>query len=642
LLRTAVLAHLSGPLCDAVTGATDGQAMLEQLEHANLFLVPLDGERGWYRYHHLFAEVLRQRLRQTEPALVPELHRRASAWFAERGLDAEAIQHALAAEDWQRAAQLLEQLTIAPSSRSSFNGQLHTMRGWLEALPETLVRARPVLCIAHAIALMFTNDLDGAEARLLDAERGVGPDTPSEEARFLLSWVAMNRASIARFSGDLARCVEYARQALQSQPAGPVGIRAPALVNAAHAYLVTGDVTAVTEREVAAVVGPARESGNIFAILRGLTTLARLQVLRGRLHQAEATYAEAAQVAPGSGAMLALVGAPAYYIGLGDLWRERNDLDAAEEHLARGLALVSGALTVDAEYATLGHIALARLLQARGEADRALATLDAFAHLGRERRFHAPLLARGAAARARLDLARGDQAAALRWAEECGLHPTDAPDFPREFEHLTLARVLIAAGHEGSAAHARDADGVLRLLDRLLAAAEACERLGSVIEICTLRALALRTLGDRGAALAHIERSLQLASPEGYVRVFADEGAPLAELLGAWHADRRRSPAPGLRDYAAGLLAAFAVPVRGSLTPRPRGDAASLPEPLSERELAVLRLIAEGLSNGEIAARLFVAISTVKWHINAIFGKLAVTSRTQAVARARALHLLGE
>jgi LuxR family maltose regulon positive regulatory protein len=561
LLETAILERLCASLCAAVTGRdgvddaadpTASQAMLEHLDRANLFLIALDDERQWYRYHHLFAEVLRQRLRQTQPNRLPDLHRRAGTWFEQQGLVAEAVQHALAADDWERAARLIEQSALLAVVR----GQVHTVLGWLNRLPEALVRMRPLLCIVHATALMYSNHLQAAEARVQDAERCVQAETPEDQARLIRGQAAVTRASMARFSGDLARCVILAQQALDLLPQTDI-LHPIAMVNASHAYLVSGDVTRGRERRAAEVIAPLHAAGNLFALLRSITNLARLQTLQGRPRQAAATYAEALQVAPGPEGLRALVGGPAYYCGLGDLLREWNDFAAAERHLQQGLDLVMGALIVDADTVALGYLARARLQQARGEHVEALATLDEFMQIAERRSFAGHLVARGAAVQARVWLAQGDLPAAARWAGARGLSAADELDVPREAEYLTFARVRIAQARSDQALTEHPLHDALHLLDRLLQAAEAGARMGSVIEILILRALALQAYGDLAGALAALERALALAEPEGYVRLFADEGAPMIDLL-------RRAQARGSAPaYVALLLAACSTPVAG-------------------------------------------------------------------------------
>jgi LuxR family maltose regulon positive regulatory protein len=415
---------------------------------------------------------------------------------------------------------------------------------------------RPLLCIVHAVALMYSNQLEAAEARVQDAERCVQADTPADQTRLIRGQAAVTRASIARFSGDLARCVTRAQEALDLLPQTDV-LHPSAMVNACHAYLVSGDVTRDSERRAAEVIAPLRASGNLFTLLRSITNLARLQMLQGRLRQAAATYAEVLQVAPGPEGLRALVGSPAYYCGLGDLSREWDDLAAAERHLQQGLDLVMGTLIVDAETVALGYLALARLQQARGEPVEALATLDGFAQIAARRSFAGHLVARGAAVQAQMWLAQGDLPAAARWAEASGLSADDDLNFRREVEYLALARVRIAQARSDRARTERPLHDALHLLDRLLQAAEAGARMGSALEILILRALALQAQGNLTGAEAALERALALAEPEGYVRIFADEGAPMVELL-------RRARARGIAPaYVATLLAACSAQVAG-------------------------------------------------------------------------------
>ena len=645
LLRTSVLDRMCASLCEAVTSRGDNQEILERLDHANLFVIALDDERQWYRYHQLFADVLRQRLSQTQVDLAPELHLRASAWFEGEGLVSEAIHHALQARYFERAADMIEQSGL----QIMLDGQIYTVRAWIDALPDALVRTRPILCIIHAGALMFTNRSDAAEGRLQDAERCVQADSPDGKARTILGQAAMLRASIRRLSGDLADCVNYARRALDLLPqAAPQ--RGAAMSNASLIYQISGEVTLTNERLVEAAADTSRAFGDPHALLGSLTNLARLRMLQGRLRVAAAAYDEASRVAQGQAGLRLVVNSPAYYVGLGDLLRERNDVDAAEKHLLQGLDLAKGTLAVDVEVVALGFITLARLHQARGEHGAALAVLEDFAQLARQRNVVAPLLARGEATRARVRLAQGDLAAAVRWAEESGLDADDEPSYPKEAEYLTLVRVLIAQGRDGPEGPYFDDALALGLIDRLLADAESGARMGSVIEILILQALALQARRDTSGALAALERALTLAEPEGYVRLFVDEGAPMAALLSEFLKARRKGPRDarhhGLLGYVQRLLAAFESPHTSTKPPVPNGFAwtpdQQLVDPLTAREREVLELIAEGLSNPEIATRLFIATSTVKGYVHSLFRKFEVDSRTRAVARARELNLISE
>ena len=635
LLETSVLDRMCGPLCDAVISGDNAQEILEHLEHANLFVIPLDDERHWYRYHHLFVDVLRQRLHQTQAHLAPELHRRASAWFEQQGLETEAIQHALAAADWERATRLL--VHFAPPV--AFGGQFDTMLAWLDALPNALVRSNPTLCVYHAGTLMYTNKVEAAEARLRDAERGVQEGVSEDQARLIRGQVAAIRAAIARIYGDLALCVALGHQALELLPEPervPLRLRTVAALSVARAFLVSGDATRASESAVASVVAPLRASGNRYGALLSVTNLARLHVLQGRLQQAASTYQEAMEMVSESGEMQGLVGGPTYYFGMGDLCREWNDLEAAQSHLEQGMELAKGTLTVDADTLLLGFLSMARLQQALGNPNEALTTLEEFAQLARQRNFFAPLLARVEAAKARVRLAQGDLAAAVRWTETSGLRADDELNYPQEGEYLTLARVLIARGQEDLSG--RLLDDALGLLGRLHSMAEDAGRMGGVIEILSVRALALKKRGDSSEALITLERTLLLAELEGYVRVFVDEGEPMAALLSEFLKALRKGSREAydrtLLDYVRRLLAAFESRHKSTELP--------LLAPLTAREREVLDLIASGLSNQEIANRLFVEVSTVKSYVNRIFRKLGVESRTQAVVEAHKLHLISE
>jgi len=454
------------------------------------------------------------------------------------------------------------------------------------------------------------------------------------------------RAAIARFSGDLERSIAIGRKALELLPETEATARerASAGTNAVLAYQVSGDVAPANERPLEEAIASFRASGALIALLNGINHLARMRTLQGRLRAAVATYEEAAEVASGRYGARNLVNSAAYYVGLGDVHREWNDLDPAESHLRRGTDLVAGAIMVEADVATHGYLSLARLQQARGRLDDAFATLERFANLARQRDFAARLVARSEAARARVALMQDDLPAAVRWAEASELGFDDEPSYPREEQYLTLVRVLIAQGRlDPTGSYLDDALG---LLDRLLGAAEDGARMGSVIEILVLRALALQAQNESSDALATLERALVLAQPEGYVRIFVDEGVPMAVLLSEFLKTRRKGSRGAKQltslTYVRRLLAALESP-HTSTDPSvgPASESSqSVPVPLTTREREVLTLVVEGLSNREIAARLFIEVSTVKGYVHSLLRKLEVDSRTQAISRANELHLL--
>jgi LuxR family maltose regulon positive regulatory protein len=411
-------------------------------------------------------------------------------------------------------------------------------------------------------------------------------------------------------------------------------------MNMAHAYLADGIVTHLAEKTAEEAITPLRSIGNLFATLIAVTNLARLQALQGRCRQAAASFALAEDVSPGGGRLQELLNGASFYIGLGDLLREWNDLEGAHQQLKLGLELVRGALSVDADVVATGYVALAKLRQASGDLSGGLAALDEFTQLARERKYFPPVRARGEATRAQLWLWGNHFDDAIRWAEKSGLDADD-DDLPylHEVEYLTLARVLTAQ---------RQTEDALQLLARLLSAAEAGGRMGRVIEILMLQALALQTRGLSVAALTALDRAICLAEPEGYIRIFVDEGEPMRKALQNWRVETGRQKdltkaQTRLLAYADKLLKAFTtespqLPIAGensSLLVHSPGFV----ESLTARELEVLHLIAEGLSNLAIAQKLFLSTGTVKVHLKHIYGKLDVNTRTQAVARLRELNL---
>ena len=641
LLRTSILERMCGELADAVLAdegdaAGSGRRRLLALERASLFVVPLDEARKWYRYHHLFGDVLRQRLAQDTPAdTVARLHVRASAWFEREGLVHEAVRHALDADDRDRATRLIERAGI----RLVVGGEVQTVLGWLDRLPEVHLRTRPRLCVTDALARLFANDLAGAEARVADAERTIGPDTPPDAASTTRGLVAAIHANTAQFTGDIAACVAFGEEVLRLLPEEEVIARTTARLHIAKAFRIDGDVTEPMEQRAVAVVAPIRASGSLLGSVSAIGNVARLQRLQGRLRAAAATYAEMLDLGPGADGLRGLHGSLAYYVGLGDLYREWNDLDAAEAHLREAMAMLPDRLSADADDVVLGHVALAGVQRARGDLSLAAATLDRLGDEARRRRFVPHLVGRVAAERARLALAGGDASGAAAWVESSGLRPDDAVAFPHEAEYLALARASIARADRGNAHLV--IPPILRLLERMLGDATRKARNASSVEILIVRALAHQAHRDQAAAVESVGRALALAEPEGWLRVFLDEGAAMESLL---RTTRSRGVAPRAIDR---LLAALpggapAGPpdVRSARAARAgRVDDVGF-EALSARELEVLDLIGRGRSNAEIAGSMVVAVSTVKTHVNSIFGKLGVTSRSEAIERARELRLL--
>ena len=627
LLQTSILGRLSGPLCDAVTGQGGGKAMLEALGRGNLFLVPLDDRRRWYRYHHLFADMLQARLLDEQPGQVPGLHRRASAWYQQNGEQSVAIGHALAAQDFGRAADLVER--AIPAMR--ITRQEATVHGWLKALPDEVVRVRPMLSFAVAGALLTGGEPEEVEVRLRDAERwleeaavtGEGSLAPpgemvvadEEEYRRLPGAIELYRSALALVRGDVPGTVRHARRTLDLALTEDHGVRAGAAGFLGLAFWASGDLEAAHPAWAQCAAG-LRRSGQIADIFGCAIAMADIRLVQGRLGEAMRTYDQALQRASEQDGPV-LRGTADMYVGMSEVHRERGDLQAATQQLLRSQEL--GEYNGLPQNPYRWRVAMARIRQAEGDLGGALDLLNEAERLYVGDFF--PNVRPVPALKARVWIAQGRLGEALGWAHEQGLSADDDLSYLREFEHITLARILLARSR-GEPVHQ-----VTRLLERLLLAAEEGGRTGHVIEILVLQALALQTLRDIPAALAGLERAVTLAEPEGYVRVFADEGAPMASLL------RAAAKQGTAGNYVRRLLAAVSEtgqdsPVRQALI-----------DPLSERELEVLRLLGTELDGPAIARELMVSLSTVRTHTKHIYAKLAVTNRRAAVRRAAELDL---
>jgi len=610
LLETSVLDRLHGALCDAVTGTAGGKAALESLDRQNLFVIPLDDRREWYRYHHLFADVLRARLLDEDPDAAVALHRRASAWFADHGESTDAIRHALAAGDVTGAAALAER--ALPAMRR--DRQDATIRAWARAIPADVVRVRPVLAVGFVGGAMSTGDLDRVAASLDEAEqwlaltpdaRAAGGMVVEDDAqlRALPGAIEMYRAALALTDGDLAGTVAHARRALTLAPDDDDLGRAAAQALLGLAAWSEGDLDTAFAAYTEAIAG-MRRIGHIADILGCSIAMADIRVAQGRLRDAQRLYEQGLQLVAdhGSGP---LRGTADMHVGLAEIRRERDDRDAAAEHLRRAEALEAFGTR---QYAYRARAVRAGLLLAEGDTAGCLALLDEAERLY-DTDF-SPAVRPVGARRARTYVLQGDLAAARAWVRERNLSTDDDVRYVTEFEHITLAIVLL---HDRPSD--RDLQRVLALLDRLLAAAEAGDRGSSVIEILAVQALAFDARGDRVSALDALRRATALAEPEGYVRVFSFLGPRLHTL--------RDALAPGASRTGA---------VRS-------GAAPGLVDPLSDRELDVLRLLRSDLSGPDIARELTVSLNTLRTHTKRIYTKLGVTSRREAVTRADELGL---
>ena len=629
LRETSVLERLSGPLCDAVTGRADGQVMLEEIERANLFLVPLDDVRGWWRYHHLFADLLRARLEQAFPQRLRELHRNAAAWLERHGLVDDAIQHALTAGEAAWAARLVEQ-----HAQARFMGsEGATVDRWLKALPPELIPARPQLGVLSAMRALLGGRVDEVGPLLADAERayaGQPQEPPASGPANVPAMLALLRAELARQHGDLDRTIAFAEQALAGLPEDDHLVRSLVDWTRAVADWLGGRL-AQAEPALARIVAAQWAAGEHDLALSVCYELSLIQRALGRLGAARRTCQEALERAAQSGRPLPAVGAA--HVGLAEVLRQRNELDAALDHATQGVALcrqLAYAQPLAAGLTTMAWIRHAQgdpagALQAIVQAERVRPDLGVVALLN-------PVPAQ----RGRLLLADGQVTEAAHWVKQCGVATDDQPSYPQEGEYLVLARVLLAE---------HTPDLALGLLGRLRDLALSQERAGSLIEVQMLRALALAAVGDQAAALAALAEAFVLAAPEGYLRVFLDEGAPIATLLGKLAATAAKGQATAARvprPYLTRLLEAFDQDGLNVL-PRPRHGSvlvAGLVAPLSARELEVLALLTAGMSNHAVAEELVITLDTVKRHVTHILDKLGAANRTQAVTRAHELGLL--
>jgi LuxR family transcriptional regulator, maltose regulon positive regulatory protein len=659
LLQTAILERFCAPLCNAVTEREHGKKILDVLERNNLFLIPLDDQRQWYRYHPLFAEVLQSRLLDEQPDQVLSLHQRASEWYEHNGSAAEAIRHALAAKNFERAAILVE--LAVPEMRRNRQGATVTELGWLKALPDELIYFRPVLCVDYAYALFGSGEIEAVEARLRDAERWLDtadpvgpmaevrerPESPTagmvvvdeEEFRRLPGMIALLRTAHALARGDMPETVKNARRVLDLAPDDAHLMLGGAASSLGLVAWTSGDLDTACQMTVDGME-KVRLAGYISSAIGGALVLAEIQIAQGRLHEAMTTFERGLQWATEPGTPV-LRGAADMYVGMSDLHREHNDLKTATQLLLTSQTL--GELAGLPQNPYRWCAAMARIRVAQGDLDGALDLLDQAGRLYNAN--FSPNIRPIATRKTRVWVAQGRLDKALGWGREQGLSVESELSYLHEFDQITLARVLLALYRSDRAD--RSIQEALGLLERLLKAAEERGGKGSVIEILVLQATAYHAQGDIPAALNPLQKALRLAEPEGYFRIFVDEGLPMAQLLAAVRRLPEASaheimPLQGLPTYTDKLLAAFEAEKQNSEdTPDlpPVLPAQTLIEPLSERELEVLKLLRSELTGPEIAQQLIVSINTFRTHTKNIFSKLGVSDRRAAIRRGEELNL---
>jgi len=604
LLQTSILGRLNASLCDAVTERTGSQTTLETLERANLFLVALDDRRQWYRYHHLFADVLRARLLEEQPDVIAALHQRAGEWFERHDERLEAIAHFLEARAFVRAAELIELATPAMGQAR----EEVLLRSWYEALPPDVFIDRPVLSVGFVGARMQTGEVEGVEAHLDAAEKALASSRPVfvDDASFraLPATIAMYRAALARLHGDVTATAVHARRSLELAGEEQTLQRGAAASLIGLAAWAEGDLDEAYRwfSEGMATLGRA---GFHADVVGGMVTLADLRIAQGRLGAAMSLYEEGLRLATAASPVLR--GAADMHVGIAELLRERNDLDGAARHLAAAHDLGDANGLPKNPYRR--RVAAARLAWARGELAVAADLLGEAARVYNTD--FSPEVEPPLAVRARVHIAMGELDDPRRWTHERGLSADDEATYVGEYEHLTLARLFLAAG---------ELDDAATVLDRALPSAEAGGRAGRVIEIPMLQARLQYARGEAADARATLEDALERAEGEGYTRVFLDEGPALLALL--------RDSDRGRRLLASDRPVAVAPAAQSGLV-----------EPLSDRELDVLRLLRTELSGPEIANELVVSLNTVRTHTKNIYTKLGVNSRRAAVNRADELGL---
>jgi LuxR family maltose regulon positive regulatory protein len=658
LLCNSILDVLSGPLCETVAGMDSapgyGSRMLNQLVHQNLFITPLDERHHWFRLHNLFVDFLRHRLTETHAADISQLHRRAATWFEQNGNRDEAFKHGLATGDTEWAAKLIDRNIETLVEK----GEASTLTYWIRKLPQDCVHTHPRLGLAYAWGLIASHQLDDAEFWLDDVQQTLNspdyeksqpaptPDGQNIPLRGLLGALALCRSMAALARGDFGRAAEYSREALDYLEDGNPFIRGMMSLEESMYCILLGDTAKAIEvlQETAKI---ARRTNNLFVLIVATCELADMQMLQGRLSQALATLEKARLLAVGPDERpLALAGI--IDNGLGEILRERNQLDEAKEFLERGRRLTQAEWAPSSLEAV---VSLARLLQSQGHlAESQMLIEEAFRLvLGTENSQWDEIVITATAVR--LALQRDDLAAAYRWWEQSRLRDFQ-PDIAQEnipyhvLEYLLLTRARYDLAVGRNTGDTRLLSQSLSLLQLILAKAEQFKRVSSQIEIQILQAMIAYALDEPDQAVRALLRGLALGEPDDYCRIFLDEGPIMGELLTrCWVAQQQSGAfAPSLQYISsllniskreAGLFASRTLATASAA--QTQSDYTVL---LSARELEVLSMIAAGKSNQEIAEQLFLALNTVKRHASNIFDKLEVKKRTEAVAKARQLGLI--
>lgn len=620
LLSTSILEKLSAPLCEAViAGKINAPAILEQLEKANLFLVPLDQEGRWYRYHHLFADILRFRLSRSFPDQVAILQQRAAKWFEKNDMLEEALLYTHAAKDDVGMVRLLEQ-NVGTMRRT---GRGITIRGWAKFLPEDVVLSRPWLCILSAWSHVTQAELAEAELYLDRAEKIVQKEKSTDVKRELLGNISALRTEILHTRGDIPGTKVMAQRAIELLDPSDMGNLATVNYSLGRAYYASGDLIHADQiwSDLLRIQIKTGLPG-IYAIITGYQ--GTILAINGKLQQAIRLYQQAIDYMTTNGIeRFYISGFP--YGGLGVMMYRKDNLREAEKLIEEGLTQDRIWGNPNAVSTALSNRMYLRI--ASGNLEGAWSDMQECEQISQGFKPYFDVASTFLASQIRFFLAKEDILAARQLVEKLKLRGDDPISFQREQDHISLSRVLIA---RGKPVEAND------LLNRLAVAAREGERFGRLIEILALRAIALHALNRTSEAIQSLDDSLALAEPEGYVRIYVDEAKPMASLL-------RMAIQKGIHPkFAERLLTAFpdSAPQLHSGKNDIQKNNLGLSEPLSKRELEVLQLIATGLANKEISQRLFISVRTVKYHTTSIYTKLAVNGRLEATVKARELGLL--
>jgi LuxR family maltose regulon positive regulatory protein len=623
LLQTSILDRLSGPLCDAVINQKNSQEMLIALEKANLFIFPLDNERHWFRYHHLFGDLLRHRLQQTQPDYVAELHHRAHEWYLKNGLKYEAVDHLLAEHHFDMAADLIEEIAGIDWDR----GRESKLLQWFNVLPDEYITSSPLLCIFHARELFEDGDWESAEKRMQEAEQILeGNKTEYRQKKIELQGrIAVIRTMMASYRGDIPKIIQYSRQALKSLREEDLMWRSVAatMLGFAHGWSGDGDLLKA-HRAFSEAKAISEAAGNIYTNLLASHSLYVIETYQGKLKEAKEKFQELIQLSEESG--LSRIGiAGSNYSMLGYILCEMDNIKEGIPHIKKGIRIAElGRDTITLVGCSFNLI---RAFYYMGDLAGAQGILQNIEKIALEFALPPWMSHAIAATRGIIWLAMGNLDAAAQIAQERGLSVDDELSQRREAEHLLLVRILIAQNR---------IDEADRLLTRLIKQAEDYDRIFTLISLRLLRALAFYKLDKLDIALDELGQALSLAEPGSFFLTFVVEGPPIADLLEKilgmkkFHFEKKYSFS---RAYVRKILLAF-------MTRVPLKTDYGLVEPLTERELEVLRLIAAGLTNKEIAQKLFISLNTVRTHTKNINTKLNVHSRTQAAARAKELGIL--